>query len=151
MTHHHIQAFALPSYEGGSFSSRGPTDDYQIVDAEGAIAPFRDGPTMNFTGTIEEIWPQLLEINPNFESDYIDSMSVEKRTDFSNSKTLCSPPGFADAIAGDVADMIHAMRQVGGQPSLQGGPRVCARVSCKNKSLITWCNDVSATKHPPSL
>ncbi|KAL4887670.1 hypothetical protein BJY04DRAFT_212698 [Aspergillus karnatakaensis] len=58
-----------------------PTDSFnlerRIVPMTVSIPAFPDAEPQNFTGTIEEIHAQLLEINPNYEEDF---HHLDKRT-----------------------------------------------------------------------
>lgn len=128
-----------------------PFKGYTIVPAvwEIEVTP-GEGNYVTLNGTIEKVYPELLEINPNYEQEYEEFVaeneapkSVEKRTDFSTSKYYCN--GRWTAIStGEIAKGISYLRRVGGQPRMGAGPGTCARVSCSWNAAIFWCNDVSS-------
>lgn len=105
-------------------------------------------------GTIEQVHDQLVELNPNWDSEYLtevvddfekpqDGKEVEKRTDFFGAKTICGRNGWRAAKGATIREGIGYLRGVNGKPSMGPGPGNCGRVSCSYDSGIFWCNDVS--------
>lgn len=107
-------------------------------------------------GTVEEVYAQLLERNPNWDIDFPPSAEdlserdlsgegftpIEKRTNFAGSKYFCNGRWPTTARA-RIVEGIAYLRRVGGKPRLRAGPGRCSRVSCSWNAAIYWCNDVS--------
>lgn len=137
---------------------------YELMTPTWEVQISPNGPTIEVTGTIEEVTEQLHKANPNFEEDwgilprsaYDDSddsppatsprrlSPLERRTDFSGAKTLCNPWDYhSNCTVTVIRNDIKYLRGVGGRPTAGPGPGQCARVACHNGCGTFWCNDVS--------
>lgn len=101
------------------------------------------GQTEILNGTAQEVYDQILEINPDFilaepdEAD-LEARGVQKRA------VHCGNWPLADK--GRIQEGINYLRGVGGQPFHGPGPGKCGRVSCSYNAAIWWCNDVSMAR-----
>lgn len=111
-------------------------------------------------GTIEQVHVQLLELNPNWDEDFLSDveeepftdndsvtegdavLGLDRRTNFQGSKYNCYGR-WAQIHAFVIRDGIRYLRGVKGKPNMGPGPGNCGRVSCSYSSAIYWCNDVS--------
>lgn len=109
------------------------------------VQAYPGAPNITLNGTIQEVYAQLLEINPNYDEDWKNEPSeMGTVSDAFNlwAYTLrCSPNN--GVTQGPVKEGIEYLRKVRGQPHLGRGPRKCERVSCSWNTGIFWCNDVS--------
>ncbi|KAL3470113.1 hypothetical protein BJX99DRAFT_264549 [Aspergillus californicus] len=142
-----------------------PLEGYEVWEPEWEIEA-RPGHTINARGTIEEIHSQLLDVNPDWDEDYV-KPALERRaaeratrsadgltTDFTVAKRdvdfiedgwiVCD--AWPRAKQSRIQDGITYLRGVDGRPTSEGGPGKCARVSCSYDSAIWWCNDSRDTK-----
>ncbi|KAL2820207.1 hypothetical protein BDW59DRAFT_117563 [Aspergillus cavernicola] len=117
------------------------------------VKPSPDTPEIVLTGTVEEVYAQLLKINPNYDEDWKDDTTfddgneLEARGDISPNDTLyCSDEHHADSDS--IKKGIAHLRKVKGKPKLY--PRSCKRISCSWLSGIFWCNFNHETKTLPS-
>lgn len=108
------------------------------------------GDFTKFNGTVENVYQELLKINPNYEKELAAHISqpennktLDKRTDFSTSKYICNGR-WRGAPTPEIRKGISYLRNLRGRPHLGPGPGKCSRVSCSWNSAIMWCNDVSA-------
>ncbi|GAM35627.1 hypothetical protein TCE0_017r04105 [Talaromyces pinophilus] len=117
---------------------------YNIVDIEWEVQVTAGGPTVNVTGTVEEVYAHLKTINPDFETEFppIDHKnSIEARAaDYSVSSYFCQGR-WAGCSWSRIQQGISYLDGVPGRPSNGPGPGNCGRVSCSYNSAIYWCND----------
>ncbi|KAL4809293.1 hypothetical protein BDV18DRAFT_78264 [Aspergillus unguis] len=111
-------------------------------------------------GTVQQVRSEMLKRNPNWDTDFAvvkrepeaqpKVSDLTKRTDFSNSKTICGGRWeYTDLSA--INDGIDYLRGVGGRPLAGPGPGFCARVSCSYDAAIYWCNDAPEDKRLESF
>lgn len=121
---------------------------YGVATLGWSVTPSPGAPPQTFSGTLQEIRAQLLDINPNFDHDF----PPVNKTDRRDSSRLihkrdtpnCQPGhGWTGALQQTVVDGINYLRSVPGQPANGPGPGNCGRVSCAYDSAIWWCNYVS--------
>ncbi|KAK3994274.1 hypothetical protein QBC44DRAFT_367796 [Cladorrhinum sp. PSN332] len=128
---------------------------YNIVELSWEVQATVDGPPIVLNGTVEQVHAQLLEINPNYdtevapavaESAHADSESqLAKRGRISKrDHTRCG--NWASARKNRIQEGISYLWGVGGRPVRGPGPASCGRVSCSYDAAIYWCNDNRATK-----
>lgn len=110
-----------------------------------------NGSTIVLQGTVEEIYAHLIDINPNYESDF--GAVVHKENDANawhslnkRDDLLCNI--FPLAGIGAIKTGIKYLKTVKGQPVNGPGPGNCDRVSCSYHSAIWWCNDVREPSLP---
>lgn len=126
-----------------------PSHMTEEVPATWQAEAFPGGPTLNLTGTLQQVRRQLLEINPDYDNAFAnvtgDGALTVRGDDFINANTLCSISVYGRCLGRWVADQLYYLRNHAPvRPTLPAGPGKCARVSCEWKSSVWWCNDVSA-------
>ncbi|EFQ97335.1 hypothetical protein MGYG_00374 [Nannizzia gypsea CBS 118893] len=113
---------------------------------EGPIVPGGDNVTLE--GTIEEIFRQILALNPSYRPEDFPaapdtqslsvSPSLEKR---SPGHIICDPSGAERAWRRKIEDGIAYLERVPQASHCRVRNRSCARVSCSWDSGIFFCND----------
>lgn len=100
---------------------------------------------MAVTGTIQEVYSQLKQINPTFETDFppVEDNNTEVLAALQKRDTVnCGVFSDTGSVVAIKSGISH-LRGVSGQPTNGPGPGNCGRVSCSYDSAIWWCNDVS--------
>lgn len=95
-------------------------------------------------GTIQEVYAQVLRLNPHFKLP--EDPPVARGLNRKRSTVRCGnwPLTSKDRIQ----EGINYLRRLNGAPRNGPGPSNCGRVSCSYNAAIWWCNDVS---RPPFL
>lgn len=106
---------------------------------------FPDGPTLTLNGTIQEMRRQLLEINPNYDTDFNHTTTVEKRTNFFGAQLQCGELRWGAVKNKGYEEGVRYLRRLRGIPHMGPGPGACSRVSCSWSTGMWMCNDVSCT------
>lgn len=107
----------------------------------GPVTP--DGKTITLTGTAEDIYAQILKLNPSYNAtDFEDDndSSLEKRKPVGD--ILCNL-GYSKARTDATRDGIAYLGKMKGYCGVGAGPRICSRLACSWNSAIYMCNDVS--------
>ncbi|KAJ6787139.1 hypothetical protein PWT90_05369 [Aphanocladium album] len=127
-----------------------------VTPAQWVGQAFLEGPGIQLNGTVQEVYAQFKELNPNYDYDLsIDAVETEsalsKRTDFGSARTICN--NFPSIGVGHLDDGIQYLRRIGGRPQLRPPSfgsgyvrRHCSGVSCSYSTAIWWCNDSKQTK-----
>ncbi|KAL4902251.1 hypothetical protein BDW74DRAFT_181097 [Aspergillus multicolor] len=131
-----------------------------------------NGPTVLLNGTVQEIYAELLKINPSYDGDFAETLAAAQAAAETESKTYEAADIDADADAGiaslhkrlpvtcnnydeaitrRIREGITYLRGVSGRPSNGPGPGNCGRVSCSYNSAIWWCNDNTSSKTLPGF
>lgn len=94
-------------------------------------------------GTIEEVYGQAAQINPNFRAPS-NGPTTSQLKDRSLSKRNVICGNFPAADKGRIQQGINYLNNLpaGGRPTNGPGPGNCGRVSCSYNAAIWWCNDV---------
>ncbi|KAK8028393.1 hypothetical protein PG991_005449 [Apiospora marii] len=104
------------------------------------VAP---GQTEVLNGTVQQVYQQILHINPKFQlgDTHLRSRGVQPQR---RTPIHCNiwETGFRWALQ----DGINYLRGVGGVPSNGPGPGNFGQVSCSWSSAIWWCNDSPSPK-----
>lgn len=146
------QALAVP------FDFEDPLQGRDIFTPEWEVEVKPGGDTVVLNGTIQEVHTQLLELNPNWDTDFKDdgldkreadfgdwaddTAGLDKRANFNGASYNCW--GRWGAVSREhIQSGINYLRRVRGKPRAGAGPSKCGRVSCSYNSAIYWCNDVS--------
>lgn len=128
-----------------------PLPGYRVEDVQSEVLVNLKGLLVTMNGTVQQIYQQILEINPEYESEFGPvwnataptpdeiwraNFAAERRETWSD----CGhwDPARAEAIW----EGINHLNHVSGRPLSRPGPGVCGRVSCSYDSAIWWCNDV---------
>ncbi|KAF7179670.1 hypothetical protein CNMCM7691_008719 [Aspergillus felis] len=116
---------------------------YNTVDIEWEVQVTAGGPTVNVTGTIEEVYAHLKTLNPDFETEFppVAHDAIEARGAAYTISGLSCQGRWAGCSWGRIQDGIRYLNGVPGRPSNGPGPGNCGRVSCSYNSAIWWCND----------
>lgn len=110
------------------------------------------GPTMNVTGTIQQVFDALDKANPNYRKDFgiadhtgssVLAATSEAAPAYEVERIECDVYDYARKDA--TRDGIKYLRSVPGTPANGPGPGNCGRVSCSYNSAIYWCNEVSSS------
>ncbi|KAM0226784.1 hypothetical protein ACHAPO_012081 [Fusarium lateritium] len=133
-----------------------PIKGYGVVIPEWEVEVMT-GDTTVLQGTIEEVHAKLLQLNPNWDEEYINStrntadaeeryfnMHLFGQNDFKGAKYECNEH-WPECEPAPIATSIDYMRTIQGKPMNGPGPGTCGRVSCSQNAAIWWCNDVSHT------
>ncbi|KAK3988490.1 hypothetical protein QBC44DRAFT_397908 [Cladorrhinum sp. PSN332] len=156
------QGMATPARRLDGASSPVP-EGYGIVELEWEIETTAGGPKATFTGTVEEVHAQLLEINPNWDEEVAATLLAERDAataalearaigDGENGLqkrdwTICGND--LGARQDRIREGISYLRGLSGQAVNGPGPRNCSRVSCSWNSGIWYCNNNSFNKAMP--
>ena len=99
-------------------------------------------------GTIQEVFVQALQINPDFKrTDAVrvaSSSSTPRRGLHEHMKRAVNCGTWPLANKQCIEEGIAYLRTVPAAPRNGPGPGNCGRVSCSHNSTIYWCNDVSS-------
>ncbi|KAK1781361.1 hypothetical protein QBC45DRAFT_65059 [Copromyces sp. CBS 386.78] len=138
-----IPSSALPASDAKS--APGPIPGYGIEDITWEVKAHPDGPTMNVTGTIQQVFDALDKANPNFRQDFgitdssVLAATTESASSYEVERVICNVFDYARKDA--TQDGINHLNSVPGAPANGPGPGNCGRVSCSYASAIYWCND----------
>ncbi|KAI3587790.1 hypothetical protein IWW34DRAFT_876110 [Fusarium oxysporum f. sp. albedinis] len=130
-----------------------PIEGYGVVVPEWEVE-VTSGSTTVLEGTIEEIHEELLQLNPNWDEEYMSNFTqaaadTEKRdsdkhlfgrTNFNGAKYTCRGR-WPECHPAPIVRGVEYLRYVQGNPKNGPGPGNCGRVSCSNNAAIWWCND----------
>uniref|UniRef100_A0A8H7TQ60 Uncharacterized protein n=1 Tax=Bionectria ochroleuca TaxID=29856 RepID=A0A8H7TQ60_BIOOC len=127
----------------------------EIVDAKWNLELTPGGQVVNLTGTVEQIYPQLLALNPTYEADWAQNSETNVEYDSfiaedENEGQTENPAGSLSnlAMCYDIKKGCKHLERVQGIPQLEDGK--CSQMSCSNKSAIIWCNVSGKTWTVPS-
>ncbi|KAH7234329.1 hypothetical protein B0J15DRAFT_538988 [Fusarium solani] len=136
-----------------------PIEGYGVVVPEWEIEVTPGGPIAVLNGTVEKIHEELLQLNPNWDEEYISNSTdttggaskrdsdshLFSRTDFRGSKYTCRGR-WPECHPNPIRRGIEYLRYVQGRPRNGPGPGNCGRVSCSYNAAIWWCNDNTSAK-----
>ncbi|KAJ4205006.1 hypothetical protein NW759_014672 [Fusarium solani] len=136
-----------------------PIEGYGVVVPEWEVEVTPGGPTTVLNGTIEEVHNELLQLNPDWDEEYIGNSTADAgeinerdagfrllaRTDFSDAAYRCGGR-WPKCRTTFISQGIYYLRSVKGKPRNGPGPGNCGRVSCSFNSAIWWCNDNAKPK-----
>lgn len=133
-----VQASALPAEKDADLPVTDVTWEVEI----------RPGETVSLNGTIQSVYAQVLELNPQFETDMADQIAdrmkgleVAQEEVKGMVKRDHSECGGYGGNMRRINEGIEYLFRLGGSPSI--GPGECGRVSCSWNSGIWWCSHVS--------
>ncbi|KAH7349739.1 hypothetical protein B0T11DRAFT_332784 [Plectosphaerella cucumerina] len=149
------RALAVP------FDAEDPLQGRDIFTPEWEVEVKPGGDTVVLNGTIQEVHAQLLDLNPNWDTDFKDddldkreadfgdwaddTAGLDKRANFNGASYNCW--GRWGAVSREhIQSGINYLRRVRGKPRAGAGPSKCGRVSCSYNSAIYWCNDSNKPK-----
>ncbi|KAM4064864.1 hypothetical protein HRG_004783 [Hirsutella rhossiliensis] len=133
-----------------------PIEGYAAFTPEWEVEVSPSGRMMRLNGTIEEIYRELLLINPKYEEEFVIAPEPKKEpppsaklsanssslqgTDWNLGTSICGGRWQAASVR-RIKEGIEHLRRVRGRPGSEPGPSRCGRVSCSYNSAIWWCND----------
>ncbi|KAF5618809.1 uncharacterized protein FTJAE_12170 [Fusarium tjaetaba] len=146
------------AFLGSVLAIDAPIEGYGVVIPEWEVE-VTSGSTTVLGGTIEEIHEELLQLNPNWDEEYMPNSTqaaadTEKRdldkhlfgrTNFNGAKYTCRGR-WPECHPAPIVRGIEYLRYVQGKPKNGPGPGNCGRVSCSNNAGIWWCNDNASSK-----
>jgi hypothetical protein len=128
-------------------AAEAPIEGYGVVVPEWEIQLTPDSAPVVLNGTIEQVYDQLLAIDPSSAASFVDKRDERPLTTrFHKRSVFASHSCFGRWPVADyfgIEDGITHLRKVSGQPRNGPGPGNCGRVSCSWGNAIWWCNDVS--------
>lgn len=144
-------ARAAPSQANVDIVPRAPIPGGTVVPLFWDVQAFPDGPTLTLNGTIQEMHKRLLEINPNYDTDFNHTavaargldFGLEKRTDFNGCQLECSLAKWGEPKIKGYDEGLEYLYDHLGVPHMGPGPGACSRVSCSYGTGMWMCNDVS--------
>lgn len=134
------------------FGIEPPLPGYRVEVLQWEVPVSRDGRTAILNGTVQQVYQQLLEVNPNYEAEFGSiegKYTPELSRTYGSSEVLERQDTWSDCGRFDAAkavpiwEGINHLNHVSGTPVSNPGPGMCGRVSCSYNSAIWWCNDVS--------
>ena len=146
------QAQAQTRAHGLQAGARIPGRNVVELSWEVPISP--GGPVVTLNGTVQEVYAQLLKINPNYGSQL--GPTTDSSSAYEGNSELNSPEyeiktivcgAYYPALVARIEEGIKHLRSVPGSPGNGPGPKDCGRVSCSWNAAIYWCNDVSEAIH----
>ncbi|KAK3402530.1 hypothetical protein B0T20DRAFT_343787, partial [Sordaria brevicollis] len=136
-----------------------PLSGYGIEDITWAVQTSPGGPTVNVTGTIEDVHRYAEKVNPNYRSDFAlhrsqttNNKGSRSSNDEGHEKDKRYEVRNYDCDWGIVQPVsivkvgIARLREAPGHPVMGPGPGNCGRVMCERESAIYWCNDSTHKK-----
>ncbi|RDW64560.1 uncharacterized protein DSM5745_09971 [Aspergillus mulundensis] len=117
------------------------------------VIPYPGAEKITLHGTFQEVYAQVLEINPNYESDW--DNDSRNRSEAVLEHRAEKPPLLSceDAWAMADADQIRiGIKYIRNEWTLPPGlaAKTCHTVSCSHNSAIRWCNDRNTLRVLPS-
>ncbi|TLD09468.1 hypothetical protein PspLS_12016 [Pyricularia sp. CBS 133598] len=125
-------------------------EGFKIVETQWNV-DIRPGEKIILNGTIESVYAQLLELNPNYETDNAEQIAArlsqlkQETAALKNNQlarrdhTECGHAGSTAPVpASAVWDGVQYLWRVGGEAWI--GPGECSRVSCSWTAGIGWCS-----------
>jgi hypothetical protein len=110
----------------------------ETLEWEVQVAP---GQVEVLNGTIQEIFAQAVQINPDFTHKGGAASTTKRSLREKRTTVNCGTWPLADK--GRIQEGISYLRTVPAAPRNGPGPGACGRVSCSYNAAIYWCNDVS--------
>ncbi|KAL5338580.1 hypothetical protein BJX70DRAFT_194892 [Aspergillus crustosus] len=121
-----------------------------------------DGPEVTLTGTVEEVYSQLVSMNPSYDEDWAsvnatapailndDDLKLGSQFTHYNEKDSLTCDFHPRAHVKTIQKGITYLRKVHGTPTMGPGPNACGRVSCSYNAAIFWCNTSKSVKKLPA-
>lgn len=105
--------------------------------------PYPGADKITLSGTMQEVYAKILEINPNYEEDWKNVNSTYSKPEPRSDKPPLLNCGGRNGYAkiDKINDGISYLRKFKLPPGLEAN--TCQMVSCSYDSAISWCNDVS--------
>ncbi|RDW70851.1 uncharacterized protein DSM5745_08362 [Aspergillus mulundensis] len=148
-----LGAPSTPSLDAQSDEHSGMT----VSDVYWKVQVTPGAPVIILNGTVQSVYAQLLELNPNYDADWNNTdvpFNLEEEEDYEDDEEEttdidhhvpfnvkhtvdCKGPSGA-ARTKRIKEGINYLHKVKGQPC--SPQTTCGRVSCSYKAAIKWCN-----------
>ncbi|TLS26974.1 hypothetical protein PpBr36_05245 [Pyricularia pennisetigena] len=126
-----------------------PPPGFTLVDTQWQVE-IRPGEKVQLNGTVEAVYAQMLQLNPDFERDMAEKTAARRAREqrqpqhYQTTKTLsrlehneCNGD-YRPASAESIGRGIEYLGKINGEPIIDGG--TCGRVSCSEGGGIGWCS-----------
>ncbi|KAB8272197.1 hypothetical protein BDV30DRAFT_133364 [Aspergillus minisclerotigenes] len=150
-----LAAFFLAGVHAQSVEA--PIPGYGVQDFSWEVETTPGGEKVVLNGTIQEVYTELLKINPRFDGDFAEYAAKNELARRDNSASSLNKRNdvkcnnYQQAIRRRIEEGIRYLHSVPGQPTNGPGPGNCGRVSCSYNSAIWWCNDNTSPKTLPGF
>ncbi|KAL4750663.1 hypothetical protein BDW72DRAFT_193734 [Aspergillus terricola var. indicus] len=146
---HTLEAFGYPTDANAVTELTSP--GYEDGETTFQVVPYPGADRVTISGTMQEVYAQILKINPNYEEDWKNvNHTYSKLEPRSGTPPLLNCNGNnGDAKADKIRDGINYLRKFKLPPGLEGN--TCKVVSCSFDSAIRWCNDLPTLRVLPSF
>ncbi|KAK3997918.1 hypothetical protein QBC44DRAFT_303042 [Cladorrhinum sp. PSN332] len=136
---------------------------FNIVELSWEVETTPGGPKVILNGTLEQAHEKLVEINPNWNAEYLEPVIADQNAEAKSAArsvtgdvaslqkrdwTECKTRG-GGAQTAAIRDGISYLRGLSGEARNGPGPRNCGRVSCSYSSAIWYCNNNNYAKSMP--
>ncbi|KAL3459478.1 hypothetical protein BJX64DRAFT_291147 [Aspergillus heterothallicus] len=136
-----------------------PIPGHEIVDLAWDVEVSPGGPHITLNGTIQQVYHELTQLNPEFKLDlsFLDEDSEDDDDITLSEEELSSPSSpllkrqsirdyfcfgrWRSCSRRRIEEGVRYLRGVPGTPSMSPGPGSCGRVSCSHDAAIFICND----------
>ncbi|CCC13737.1 hypothetical protein SMACR_08242 [Sordaria macrospora] len=141
--------------------AKSPIPGYRVEAMTWEIQTTPGGPTVNVTGTIEQVIQFAEKQNPDFRSDF--GLGDDTPIDLKSTPSLGGfVKGFYDLVylvecfrvntksanLGTFEEVIEDLHNQPRENEATLGPGVCTQFGCKEKTVVWWCNEVSGQSLP---
>ncbi|KAA8649879.1 uncharacterized protein ATNIH1004_002558 [Aspergillus tanneri] len=128
-----------------------PVPGYGVEEFTWEVETKPGGPTVALNGTIQEIYAELIEINPIYDLDFAArateaSISNDDGTPHLRKRFDVTCNIYTKTLRTRIQEGITYLRGVSGRSTNGPGPGNCGRVSCSYNSAIWWRNDNTSPK-----
>ncbi|KXG46519.1 uncharacterized protein PGRI_053750 [Penicillium griseofulvum] len=128
-----------------------PIPGYGVEEFSWEVETKPGGDKVILNGTVQEIYAELLDINPKYDLDFADILAqpndvTKEDTPHLQKRLAVTCNNYDQALRTRIQEGISHLRSVRGQPTNGPGPGNCGRVSCSYNSAIWWCNDNTSPK-----
>ncbi|UNI13314.1 hypothetical protein JDV02_000071 [Purpureocillium takamizusanense] len=114
---------------------------------------FPNGPRLTLRGTVQEVYDQLLAVNPDWDTDFAlnatsESPTNEKRDGtFAGAVVICNESKYGVPPYKTVVNAMNKFNnRAGPGPILPPGPNVCSDVYYDSEMTVVVCNNQSVEK-----
>ncbi|KAL4773045.1 hypothetical protein BDW60DRAFT_32823 [Aspergillus nidulans var. acristatus] len=162
----HIPLTQVLNNPGPSEFPRSPHPGYGVQDFTWEMDTTPGGPTVLLNGTVQEIYAELLKINPSYDGDFAETLAAAQAAAETETQTeteastgaaslhkrlpvTCN--NYDQAITRRIREGITYLRGVSGRPTHGPGPGNCGRVSCSYNSATWWCNENTSPNTLPGF
>ncbi|TLD20420.1 hypothetical protein PspLS_08410 [Pyricularia sp. CBS 133598] len=125
-----------------------PPPGFTLVDTQWMVE-IRPGDKVQLNGTVEAVYAQMLQLNPDFEKDMAEKTAARRAKEHQHQHQTTNTTlskrdhnecngDYRPALAESISRGIEYLGKVDGEPIIDGG--TCGRVSCGDGGGIGWCS-----------